>query len=173
MATTKSTSKKTEGDVQETVVEKKIKPKKVSLPEYVVVKNGFHGKLVFVSKRTGEVYIWEEYGDEQELELRDLRDAKNSSKDFFINNWFMFDDEWILDYLGVRQYYKGVIRIEDFDSIFDKDPDELKEFVSGMSDGQKTSVLYRATELIASGAIDSRKKIAALEEALGMELIER
>lgn len=172
MANTKTESKKTAA-ASEPAPEKKAKPKKVELPEYVVVKNGFHGKLVYVSRRTGELYVWDEYGAEQELELRDLRDAKNSSKDFFINNWFMFDDEWVLDYLGVRQYYKGVIRIEDFDAIFDKEPDELKEFVSGLSEGQKSSVLYRASEMIASGEIDSRRKIAALEEALGVELIER
>lgn len=173
MANTKTESKKAEAAVSEAVPEKKVRPKKVNLPEYVVVKNGFHGTLVYVSRRTGEVYTWDGYGTEQELELRDLRDAKNSSRDFYINNWFMFDDEWVLDYLGVRQYYNGVIRIEDFDAIFDKEPDELKKFIGGMSQGQKMSVLYRASEMIASGEIDSRRKIAALEEALGVELIER
>ena len=42
-----------------------------------------------------------------------------------------------------------------------------------MSAGQKKSMAYRAADLIASGEIDSRKVIAALEDALGVELIEK
>ena len=42
-----------------------------------------------------------------------------------------------------------------------------------MNAGQKKSVAYRAIEMIASGEIDSLKTIAALEEALGIELTEK
>lgn len=177
MATKKTAAEPADVTVTEENTQKSdtraIIPKKIDLPEYVVVKNGFHGKLVYQSRRTGEVYIWDQFGDEQEMELRDLRDAKNSAKDFFANNWFIFDEDWIPDYLGVRQFYRDVIRVEDFDKIFDKEPNEMKEYIKALSDSQKASILYRASELINSGVIDSRKKIAALEDALGVEMIER
>ena len=89
-----------------------------------------------------------------------------------MNNWFMFDDLWVLDYLGVRNYYKYVVKIEDFDMLFDKETNELANIVSTMSTRQSRSVIYRANELISSGKIDSRRTIAALEESLGVELIE-
>lgn len=148
-------------------------PRSVDMPQYVTVKNGFYGMLVYVSPRTGETIIWNKFGDEQEMELRELRNAKSSSRAFFENNWFMFDDPWVIDYLGVGRYYKGAIKTDNFDSIFEKSPAELKKFVSALPSGQKSAVLYRASELIASGEIDSRKKIAALEEGLGVELIEK
>ena len=148
-------------------------PKKEELPQYVVVKNGFHGKLVYRGRRSGERFIWDEFGAEQEMDLRELKDAKNANKKMFINNWFMFDDEWVIDYLGVRQYYKNAIRIEDFDNIFLKSPSEIKSIIGEMSEGQKRSAAYRARQLVNEGTIDSRKTISALEEALGIELIER
>ena len=147
-------------------------PKEVDLNQYITVKNGFHGRLVYISSRTGEKFIWDDFGDEQEIELRELRNAKNSSKGFFVNNWFVFDDAWVIDYLGVRKYYKYVINIDDFDKIFELEPDELGEAVSQMSDAQKRSVIYRASRLIADGTIDSRRTISTLEEALGVELVE-
>lgn len=150
------------------VVAKDINPN-----QYVVVRNGFQGKLIYQSRHTGEIFIWDTFGAEQEMELRELRNAKNSSKSFFINNWFMFDEEWIVDYLGVRQFYKNSVRVEDFDKIFSKPPEELKKLLKTMPEGQRHSVAYRAHELIASGEIDSRRTIAAIEEALGIELIER
>lgn len=151
----------------------KIIPKEIDDSQYVTVRNGFQGRLFYRSPRTGERFIWAKFGDEQEMELRELRNARNSAKRYFANNWFMFDEDWIVDYLGVKQYYKNAIRIEDFDKIFSKSPTEIKKVISGMTPSQKKSVAYRAAELVASGDIDSRKTISALEDVLGIEITEK
>lgn len=152
---------------------KPIVPKDIDPEQYVTVRNGFQGRLVYVSKHTGERFVWDQFGAEQEMELSELKNAKNSYKKFFENNWFMFDEDWIVDYLGVQRFYRNAVRIEDFDEIFQKDAKTISEIISDMSDGQKKSVAYRARVLIADGAIDSNKAITALEESLGVELVER
>lgn len=165
---------------EETVIAKEETKKPVSIvakdidPEqYVIVRNGFQGKLIYKSSRTGEKFVWSKFGDEQEMQLRELRNAKNSAKKFFINNWFMFDEDWIVDYLGMRQFYKNAVSIDEFDNIFSKPPEELKEMIKEMTPGQKKSVMYRAMELIAAQEIDSLKTISVLESALGVDLIEK
>ena len=109
------------------------------------------------------------------IELLELRNAKNTYKKYFINNWFMFDDEysWVIDYLGMAQFYKHAINIDNFDEVFSKSPAEIEKIVSKLSAGQKKSLSYRASQLIAEGEIDSNKAIAALERSLGVELVER
>ena len=166
-------SKNEETAAKEKAKEKPIVVKDIDPEQYVVVRNGFQGRLIYKSKRNGEKFVWESFGDEQEMQLRELKNAKNSSKRFFTDNWFMFDENWVIDYLGVRQFYKHAIDIDDFDSIVSMPADKLKETLSNLSAGQKKSVKYRAIELISSGDIDSRKTIAAIEEALGVELIEK
>lgn len=155
--------------------EKPIIPKDIDPNSVVTVTNGFHGHLVYISPRTHEKYEWSGFGDEQEMELRELRNAKSSAKYFFENNWFMFTNEsaWVVPYLGLSRYYKNAIKIEDFDKVFDKTPEEIKEIISAMSAGQKASLSLRARQLVMDGEIDSRRVIATLEEALGTELIER
>ena len=150
-------------------------PKDVDPTTIITVKNGFQGKLIYISPRSHERFMWDEFGDEQEMELRELRNAKSSAKKFFENNWFMFgdDDAWVIEYLGLGRYYKYAIKLEDFDDIFNKTPEEIKLIVDGMSVGQKKSLSYRTRQLVADGEIDSRKVISALEEALDVELIER
>lgn len=152
-----------------------IVPKDVDPNTIITVKSGLHGKLVYVSPRTHEEYIWDEFGDEQEMELRELRNAKSSAKKFFENNWFMFPDDyaWVIPYLGLNKYYEFAIKLDDFDSIFSMTPKKIIETVGKLSPGQKKSLSYHARQLVADGEIDSRKVIAALEEALGTELIER
>lgn len=170
----KSAKKADTPDTMDNPVEnKKIVAKDIDPTQYVVVRNGFQGKLVYRSKRTGEVFVWDEFGASQEMELRELRNAKSSNKNFFVNNWFMFDEDWIIEYLGVQRYYKNAISIDSFDDIFKKKKSELKKTIENLSNGQKKSVAYRAKELIAQGKIDSLSVIGVLEETLGIELIEK
>ena len=153
--------------------QKKPVAKKVDLHEYIPVRNGFQGRLVYTSKRTGEKFVWNQYGDEQEMELLELKNAKNSNKSFFQNNWFMFDEDWVPEYLGVKQFYRYALPINHFDDLFEMSPNEVEERVSKMSKGQKKSVAYRARQLISEGGIDSIRVINALEKGLGIELTEK
>ncbi len=138
----------------------------------VTVRNGFQGQLVYISPKTKERFIWENFGDEQDMDLQELKTARNSSKTFFENNWFLIDDPEILDYLGVMQYYKYALNFEAFNDLFKETPAKITEIVSHLSAGQKKSVAYRAKQLIADQEIDSIKVIKALEESLSIDLIE-
>lgn len=139
----------------------------------VTVKNGFPGRLVFRSSKTGERFIWSEFGDEQDMEFAELKNARNSSKDFFKNNWFLIDDPAVLEALGMEQYYRNALGADALMSLFEKTPDEIKDTVSQLSSGQKESLRYRAKYLIIEGEIDSLGTIKALEESLGIQLLDR
>lgn len=160
-------------DTQVAEEKKPLVPKDIDPNQIITVKNGFQGRLVYKSKRTGERFVWDEFGAEQDMELGELRNARNSNKKYFINNWFMFDEPWVVDYLGMGKYYKFSISIEGFDALFEKSAAEIEKTISKLSDGQKKSIAYRAKQLIADGGIDSNKTIATLEKCLGTELVER
>lgn len=154
---------------------RKYRARDVDTSQMILVRNGFQGLLVYKSSRTGELFEWDEFGGEQEMELRELINAKNSAKGFFINNWFLFDDDdaWVIDYLGVGVYYKNTLNVEEFDELFSMSPDEIGDVVASLSDGQKRSLSYRARVKIANEEIDSTKMIRALEDALGTALVEK
>lgn len=175
---TRSTKAAQKAAPVEEAVEKVKKPlvaKDIDLSQLIVVRNGYQGRLVYKSPRTHEKFVWPEFGSEQMIELMELRNAKNTYKKYFINNWFMFDDEfsWVVDYLGMSPYYKHAIKVDSFDDVFSKSPSEIEKIVSKLSDGQKKSLGYRARQLIAEDGIDSNKAITALENSLGIELVER
>lgn len=140
---------------------------------FVTVKNGFNGTLVYKSRKTGERFIWQAFGDEQEMELSELKSARNSSKAFFVNNWFLIDDPAVIEWLGMTQFYKNALNSKSFDKLFEQSPEQIKKSVSALPAGQKKSVAFRAKQLIADGVIDSIKVINALEDSLSVELIER
>lgn len=161
--------------VAEAVEPKSIVKTRVELDpnSIITVKNGYQGMLVYKSKKTGERFVWENFGDEQDIELSELKSAKNSYKSFFINNWFLIEDPDVIDYLGVGQYYDNALSYEEFESLFTQTPEEIEKKLSRLSSGQKRSIAYRARKLISEGEIDSNKVIATLEKCLSIELIER
>jgi len=150
-------------------------PEGVDQNTVVLVRNGFQGTLVYVSSKTGETFVWDSFGDDLEMDLKELRVAKSSQKKFFENNWFLFDEEysWVIPYLGVSQFYKNAISVDGFDEIFKSSPADIKKIVSELNAGQLQSIKYKARKLVADGMIDSMKTITALEECLGIELLER
>lgn len=186
--TTKTTPKKTvktepteaakkAAEATETVeqdVKQTYKVRKTLDPHTVVpVRNGFTGTLIYKSPKTGEKFIWDDFGDELDMELSDLKAAKGSQKKFFTYNWFMIDDPEILEYLGVSQYYKNAIDLDTFDDLFTLSEAQMRKKIAALSEGQKKTARFRAKRLIEDGVIDSLKTITALEETLGVELVER
>ena len=169
---TSTAAERPAAEVSETT-KKPVVPKEIDPNQIITVRNGFQGRLVYKSKRTGERWSWESFGAEQDMELSELKNARNSNKKYFINNWFMFDEDWVIDYLGMRQYYKNSLNIQDFDQLFKKPVGESEDIISKLSEGQRKSVAYRAKQLIAEEEIDSNKVINTLEKCLGVELVER
>ena len=169
---TSTAAERPAAEVSETT-KKPVVPKEIDPNQIITVRNGFHGRLVYKSKRTGERWSWESFGAEQDMELSELKNARNSNKKYFINNWFMFDEDWVIDYLGMRQYYKNSLNIQDFDQLFKKPVGEIEDIISKLSEGQRKSVAYRAKQLIAEEEIDSNRVINTLEKCLGVELVER
>lgn len=137
----------------------------------VTVKNGFNGTLVYKSKRTGERFVWAHFGDEQDMELSELKSAKNSYKSFFINNWFLIDDPDVIEYLGVGRYYDSALSYDEFKTFFNLSPEEITARIPRLSAGQRNSLIYRAKELAANGEIDSLSVVSALEKGLGVQLL--
>lgn len=169
---TSTAAERPAAEVSETT-KKPVVPKEIDPNQIITVRNGFQGRLVYKSKRTGERWSWESFGAEQDMELSELKNARNSNKKYFINNWFMLDEDWVIDYLGMRQYYKNSLNIQDFDQLFKKPVGEIEDIISKLSEGQRKSVAYRAKQLIAEEEIDSNRVINTLEKCLGVELVER
>lgn len=182
MATTKKTTttkaKATVDTAVETkveeVVSKTIIPKEVDVTMEIPVRSAYQGDMSYIN-RHGEIYEWKEFGDVQYLELAELRIAKNTAKKFFVKNYFTFDEgyEWVPEYLGIGGLYKNCLSADRFDDLFDEPIEKMQKDIYSMTDAQKETVKYRAYALIENGTIDSRKVISALEECLGVELVEK
>ena len=173
--TRRTTKTETKASTNMDVVEKQhIKLRKTLPPEAIIpVINGFQGKLIAQNRRTHEEFIWEEFGDVQDLTFADVKSIYSTDKAFFSNNWFLFEDTLVLEVLNAEKYYTNALTVEDFDTLFDKTSDEIKAIVSKLNHSQKMSVCYKARNAVANHEIDSLSVITALEDSLGVKLVDR
>ncbi len=147
----------------------------------VVVKSNVFGELIYINDRTGDQIVWENYGDEQVLSAKDIRDMKAKQQSFFKEGWISIIDsncvnfdEYTLkdvyDALQIGRYYADDLVSFDLDTVFTLSEDALRKKVTNMSNTVKRTVIIRANDKIKDGSLDSIKKVKMLEEVLGCEL---
>lgn len=176
---TKKTAEKAETKVENNQIDNKPvnTKRKIPLDTNISCKSAVRGTLTYLSKRmAGYQVVWNDFGDEEFLDLQELISMRNTDLRFFKDNWIIIDDsegytaQEIMDYIKVYQYYDKNVNIDNFDSLFNETPEKIKETVSKMSSGVKDTIAIRAKQLYNAGTLDSRKRVEALEESLGVEL---
>ena len=115
---------------------------------------------------------WDDFGDVQEMEYRELVSMRGNQRRFFEENWILIDDPAVIKKLGVERYYKNSLTSDDFEDVFTMSADDIKEIVPTLPGGTKDAIASEAKKKIESGELDSRSAIKALEDSLDVELEE-
>lgn len=148
------------------VGERVIRQEDFNLDRRIPVKSAAYGKLIYRDPRTQLKYTWTEMGQVEYMTLGELQTMRNAKPKYFEENWIEIGDDAVLEWLNAKKFYKNSISIDEFESLFEKSPDQIEKIVTKMPKGQKESLKLRAKELIETEAIDSMKVIKALEKAL-------
>lgn len=162
-------------DEKTTEVKKRVSSRNMDMNELVDVQSAVYGGLVYVSRKTGYVIEWQEFGSIQPLTVDELMTMRNSQPAFFKNGWVRLigdNAEDVKHYLQLERYYTNELPFENFDDVYELSVDDIIAVVGGLSDSMKESIARRAIDLIKDGVIDSNKKINAIETATGYDLSE-
>ena len=153
-----------------------IPPKKaeVSLNDVVYVQSCFHGNLFYQSKRNGSIVEWQRFGEDQPMDVDELMYMRNTQPTFFKEQWIRLvgnnaDD--VFEFLHLDRYCKNNLKFDDFDDVFEMEPDEIETVIQSFSPSLRESFARRALELIEGGELDNLKKIQAIERASGYSLL--
>lgn len=175
----------TEGTFSKIDLDDTTKDNKNTIPDSALinVRSNVFGILTFKSRRNGEMIVWDNCGEVQQVTMSTLRNIKTECVDFFKEQWLLplgFADETAEDFkpadiykqLYITQYYKHYIDPSDYESLCSMTPAQIKEAVSLMSDGAKLNLIVALNAYIENGVLDSLRAIKAFEEALGCKLQE-
>lgn len=139
----------------------------------ITVRNATAGKLIYVSRRmAGVVIVWNDFGDENQIEMSELYAMRNTDRRFFSERWIELPPD-VLRELHVEEYYKDALSIDEINGLFNSDEDIISRAVSRMNQSQKAALGIKALNMIEEGTLVNIKTITAIEKALGVQLYVR
>lgn len=163
--------------VVEVATEKK--ENKVKVPEKkvfdqndgIMCKSVVQGGLYMEGLKTKIVYEWGDYGDESEVEYRDLVAAVRAKSKFIFNPWLIIEDEdFINEFPQLQSFYREAFSVKDLRDILNQPVDQMIATIKSLPSGAVDSLKTIAAQQVALGALDSVRKIKALDEIFGTDL---
>ena len=137
-----------------------------------MVKNGTSGELVYIAPRTGVTYIFDSFGDEQEIPFGELKATRMGNyATFFKRQWFLIDDQEVIKQLGIEKYYKDQLSYNELNEIFNLSKEDIVERVKNISEYQRDTLGYLTVKKIKNNEINDLNVIRSLEDVLHTKLI--
>lgn len=152
--------------------EKPVKKKKQFDPsDGITCRSITQGGLFMDGLKTQIPYRWSDYGDEVEVEYRDLTAAVKGKSPFVFHPYFIVtDDDFIAEFPQLSQFYKEAYTMKDLRDILSLPVHEMLEKMKILPKGALESLKNIASTQIANGKLDSVRKIKALDDFFGTDL---
>ena len=154
-----------------------VKPKPVEKvkhdpEELVSCRSVTRGELNLLSKKTGTLYVWADYGDVVEVQYQDLFPLVITKSAFIFNPYFVIEDSALLDEWWDRlgDVYTKIYRYDDIDAILRQSTTEFRNSLLNMPQGIKDAIKTSIATKIEEGTFDSLQKIKVVDEIMGTDL---
>lgn len=158
-------------DDDEIIEEKPKAKKKFDQSDGIICRSITQGGLYLEGAKTKILYEWNDYGDESEVEYRDLVAEVRSKSQFVFRPCFIIEDEdFIKEFPQLEKFYKEKYTIKDLRSILKMDVSEMIEAIKALPKGAAESLKSIAAQQVSNGQLDSVRKIKALDEFFGTDL---
>lgn len=164
------------------VVEKKPAPRKAAKPikqerqynqnDLILCRSVTAGWLG-CSGKSGQYYIFENFGDECEIEYQDLFALKSRKSQYLYAPLFVIEDEELLEnprWQDLEKFYEEqVYTMDDVEEILNLPASNFESALRQMPKGLAKSLQVRVAEKIEEGTFDSLRKIKIVDEVFGTD----
>ncbi len=153
------------------IAEPKKPVKKFKQDEGILCRSITVGGLWLDGIKSKNIYRWVEYGDEAEIEYRDLVAMVRSRSNYIFSPMFIIEDEdFIREFPQLKEFYSEQYTVSDLKGILDLPVTKMIAAIKTLPSGAVSSLKNIASTQVANGQLDSVRKIKALDELFGTEL---
>lgn len=158
--------------VEEPVVEKKSEVKKFEPSDPITCRSVCQGILNMEGKSTGAMYRFDGYGDEIDIEYRDLlSEARNARSAYIYNPMLIVEDkDFINSVPALKKFYDNYADVTNLRGILGKPVQQMIEAIQELPQGAQDQIKILASTLISNGELDSMSRIKALEDYFGIQM---
>ena len=152
-------------EVKEVVKSTVVKEKKVFTDsDYILCRSVQSGGLN-VDSQSGNLYRFNDYGSECEINYRDLVTMiRRSSEHVFLPRFVILDEDFLKDFPTVQRVYGTMYTKDDLVEILELPISHMKREIEKLPKATKDSMRNLVATQIANGKLDSISKVRALTE---------
>lgn len=173
-------AEKVETPVEENIVEEAVaeevpapaaEPRQFNQNDLVLCRSVTAGWLG-VSGKSGQYYVFENFGDECEIEYQDLFALKSRRSNYIYAPLFVIEDEELLEnprWKDVAQFYDEKVFSEDIDEVLNLPVSSFKKALEALPKGLAKALQVKVAEKIEDGSFDSLSKIKIIDEVYGTD----
>lgn len=150
--------------------------RRIDNDETVTIMNVSSGQVFYTSKKSGLSFEMLEYGDVIDLDFGELKYMRASHPRYLTYPMIAIvgeNAEDVVEQLGLQNVYETMIFPEDLDYVLNEmNIDEFKEVFNKATEGMKILIISTVRKRVEEGTFDSFSKIQAIEELMGISIIE-
>lgn len=129
------------------------------------------GDLWYDGPKSHITYNWVDYGDENEVEYRDLAASVRSRSKYIYGPHFVIEDEdFIAEFPQLKKFYEEQYTVDDLMGVLKLSIPDMVATIETLPSSAVNSLKSIASTQVANGQLDSVRKIKALDEIFGTEL---
>lgn len=153
------------------VPKKEPKKKKFEQTDFIMCRSVTTGGLFMEGSKTKQLYQWNDYGDESEVEYRDLVAEVRLKSDFvFAPRFIVENEDFVEEFPQLKQFYSQYLSVKDLREILELPISQMAKKITELPKGAKESLRSIAASMVSSGAIDSVSKIKKLDELFDTDM---
>ena len=153
------------------VEEKKIKKEKKVFTDsdYITCRSVWSGGLNIISQ-SGNTYRFNDYGDECDINYRDLKTMiKRGSEHIKLPRFIILDEDFLEEFPTVKKIYGEMYTMDDLQEILELPVSRMKTEIAKLPDTTKGNMCNLVATQIANGKLDSISKVRALTSIFGFD----
>lgn len=164
-----------EQEMVEEVTEERTK-KEFKSDDEISTKSVFAGSCTLIGRRTGNVYVWEDLGEYQDVEYQDLlAEIKNHYSKYIYEPLILIEDEDLIsNFPKIEKMYENMMDTDELtEAILNDEVQDLKDILISLPTGLKESVKNIVSTLIQNGELYDVRKIRLVDDLFGTALLEQ
>ena len=150
---------------------KKMSPRQFNQNDLVLCRSVTAGWLG-VSGKSGQYYVFENFGDVCEIEYQDLFALKSRHSNYIYAPLFVIEDDELLEnprWADVAQFYDEKVFKEDIEEVLNLPISTFEVSLRKLPKGLAKALQVKVAEKIENGTFDSLKKIKVIDEVFGTD----
>lgn len=140
--------------------------------DLIVCRSITRGELILVGKKSKNRYVFSNYDDTCEIEVRDLNASRASKSVYLFDPLFVIEDEEFISqpkWKELKSMYDETM-VSDINEVLERPLREFKVLLNKLPKGYKSALCDEVATRIRNDEFDSIQKIKAIDEVCGTDL---